>query len=294
MIGNFNARDELWCRDHNRAGRILNEQLQNLDNFCLMNHRQVWTTINKTAIDLSLLSVDIVPLAIWSIYPGIPSDHLAVVLEIQHQHNTERVSVPKRWLTQHADGDLYREHITTATTSIELTYIDTNEANITKAILEAAELPIPKSSGKTSTTPYWKNNMGIRMAKHSYNTKLKAYRQNTSPAYLEQVQTAYKEYTKLCTHVRNLSWNQWITKCNNNINSTEIWRRIKASKGTAPRSPTHPRPQEEADSLCDSFAQRCSPEHTNNILTNIVPERVRTVTTATYEAVDTDHEFIKS
>ena len=30
------------------------------------------------------------------------------------------------------------------------------------------------------------------------------------------------------------------------------------------------------------------PERTNCILTNIVPERVRTVTTATYKAVDTE------
>ena len=174
----------------------------------LINHPQVWTPINKTAIDLSILPDDMVPLTDWSIYPGLLSDHLAVLLEIQHQHNTERVSVPKKWLTQHADWELYREYITIATTNIEWTDIDTNEANITNAILEAAELTIPKSSGKTSTTPYWKNNMGIRMAKHSYNTKLKEYRRHTSPANLEQVQTSYKEYTNLCTHVRNLSWNQ--------------------------------------------------------------------------------------
>ena len=108
MVGDFNARDEMWCRYHNRAGRLLNEQLQNIDNFCLMNHPQVWTTINKTTIDLSLLPVDIVPLTDWSIYPVLFSDHLAVLLEIQHQHNTERVSVPKRWLTQHADWEIYR------------------------------------------------------------------------------------------------------------------------------------------------------------------------------------------
>ena len=128
--------------------------------------------------------------------------------------------------------------------------------------------------------------MGIRMAKHIYNTKLKAYRLHTSPANQEQVQTTCKEYTKLCTHVRNLSWNQWITKCNNSINSADVWRRIKAAKGTAPRPPTHPKPQKEADSLCDSFAQRCSsenlPERTNNIVINMVPERVRTITTASY------------
>ena len=49
------------------------------NNFCLMNHPQVWITINKTAIDLSVLPVDIVPLTDWSIYPGLLSDHLAVL-----------------------------------------------------------------------------------------------------------------------------------------------------------------------------------------------------------------------
>ena len=87
--------------------------------------------------------------------------------------------------------------------------------------------------------------------------------------------------------MRNLSWNPWITKCN--INSVEVWRRIKAEKGTAPRPPTHPRTQEEADSLCDSFPQQCSPENlperTNNILTNMVQKCVSTFTTATYEDV---------
>ena len=102
--------------------------------------------------------------------------------------------------------------------------------------------------------------MGIRMAKHTYNTKLKAYRRHTSPANMRQVQTAYTGYTKLCTHVRNLSWNQWITKCNN-INSTVVWRSIKAAKGTSPRPPTYPMPQEEEDSLCDCLAQRYSPEN---------------------------------
>ena len=79
IVGDFTARDEMWCIYHNRAGRLLNEQLQNLDNFCLMNHPQVLTPINKTinkAIDLSLIPVDIVPSTDWSIYPGLLSDHL--------------------------------------------------------------------------------------------------------------------------------------------------------------------------------------------------------------------------
>ena len=112
------------------------------------------------------------------------------------------------------------------------------------------------------------------------------------------MQNAYKEFIQLCTHVRKQSWNQWITVCNGNLNSAEVWRRIKAAKGTAPRPPTHPRPQEEEDSLCDSFIERSSsvnlPEQTNNVLTGIAPERVRIITEAPYEAVATDQEFTLS
>ena len=62
MVEDFSARDKMWCRYHNRTGRFLNDQLQNLDNFCLSNHPQVCTTINKTAIDPLILPVDKVPL----------------------------------------------------------------------------------------------------------------------------------------------------------------------------------------------------------------------------------------
>ena len=111
MVGYFNARDEMWCRDHNRAGRLLNEQLQNLVNFCLMNHPQFWTTMNKTEIDVSLLPVDIVPLTNGSIHPGLVSDHFAVQLEIQHQHNTEMDPTTHRLVTlPKTHNDSYNKH----------------------------------------------------------------------------------------------------------------------------------------------------------------------------------------
>ena len=56
IVGDFYARDERWCRDHNRAGHLLKYQLKNLNNFCLINH-PLWTTINKTTINLSILPV---------------------------------------------------------------------------------------------------------------------------------------------------------------------------------------------------------------------------------------------
>ena len=129
MVGDFNARDERWCRANNRAGSLLNEQIQDLDNFCLMNHPQVWTTVNKTVIDLSIVPVDMALLTSWSIYPGLLSDHLAVLLEIQPQNTPGRVAVPMRWRTQHADWELYREHMMASRANIEWTDVDTNEVN---------------------------------------------------------------------------------------------------------------------------------------------------------------------
>ena len=106
------------------------------------------------------------------------------------------------------------------------------------------------------------------MAKHSYNSKLKAYRRHTSPDNLEQVQTAYKEYTKLYEEELRQKTEQ---------------RRDSLHTLCHMKRKTH------------YVTQRCSPENlqerTNNILTNMVPDRVLTVTTATYEAVDADQEF---
>ena len=157
MVGDFNARNEMWCKYHNRAARLLNEQLRNIDNFCLMNHPKVWTTIKKTEIGRLLLPVGMVPLTDWLIYTGLVSDHLAVPLEIQYQHKTERVSVPKRWLIQHTDWKLYREHITTATTNVEWADIDTSESNITKDILETRRHYQQTNTNGTSACPQHHN-----------------------------------------------------------------------------------------------------------------------------------------
>ena len=50
IVGDFNARDEIWCRDHNRAGRLLNEQLQTLDNYCLIIRKSGPQSIRRQSI----------------------------------------------------------------------------------------------------------------------------------------------------------------------------------------------------------------------------------------------------
>ena len=142
------------------------------------------------------------------------------------------------------------------------------------------------------------DNVWIRMTQHSYNTYLEQYRRHTSPDNLDQVQTAYKEYTKLGTHVRNLYWNQQITDCNNSINSSEIWRRIKAQqeqrRGPLPTIYPRNRKTHYVTPLYNDGHRKTTPEDTINTLTQMVSARVRAITTAAYELVDTDMEFTLS
>ena len=138
IVGDFNARDEMWCRDHNKAGRLLINQLRILDSYYLMNHPQVWTTTKRTVVDLSLAHVDMASLTDWSIYP----------------HSTNSFRRPRRWLTEQANWKQYQQKITDTTSDVEWQDIDTNETNITTAIMNAASATIPRSSGKSSTRPY--------------------------------------------------------------------------------------------------------------------------------------------
>ena len=86
---------------------------------------------------------------------------------------------------------------------------------------------------------------------------------------------AYNEYTKLCIHVSNLSWNQWIIEFNANPNSAGVWRRIKAVKGSH-------------HNLGHRKKQTHNVTHLNN---DAAPKRVHTITTATYKQVDSDQAF---
>ena len=282
----------MWSRDHNKAGRQLINQLRNLDSFYLMNHPQVWTTTKRTVVDLSLVPADMSSASDWSIYPGMLSDHLAV--QIKHSHSINSKIRPRRWLTDHANWEHYSQNITDATIDLEWQDMDTNETSITTAILNFASATIPRSSGKSSTIPYWKHNLGIKMAKCTYNAMLKAFRQLNTPDTLKQVQEAYeayKAYTELCTLVRNNSWNAWITECNNNPNMAEVWRRIKAANGRRQLVSTYPRPQEEANRLCTTFIQRSSsdnlPTDTTKALTGCFPDRINTIKTAINRETET-------
>ena len=108
-----------------------------------MKHPQVWTTTKRNVVDLALVPVDMSSATDWSIYPGMLSDHLPIQLKIQHTDSTNSKRRPRRWLTDQANWEQYRENITDATIDLEWQEMDTNETNITTAIINSASATIP-------------------------------------------------------------------------------------------------------------------------------------------------------
>ena len=297
LLGDLNARHEVWCRGHNTAGQALADQLLQLDTLSLLNPPRVWTTTNDTVIDLAIVPNDMAATTEWSIYPQLLSDHLAVLLTVRLEHQRTTVPVPKRWLTQQADWPTYGTNLLELNDQIQWQDLDTNTETINGAILQAASSAIPKSSGRSSQRPYWRNNLGVQMAKSDYNFHLHEYRKQPSQDRLHNVRQSFGEFTDLCSSVRNQSWQKWIEECNT-LNTHDIWRRIKTSTGAAPRPPTHPEPKQEADTICERFTQRCSlqnlPQSTVEQLADDLPRRLLTIRDACTEEKDTNQIFTLS
>ena len=80
LLGDFNAHHPTWSQGTpNMAGRLIDEQLTNLDTYVLMNgDNGIYTPTTKhgSVIDLSIVHVEIAMKSNWSIYDGLISDHL--------------------------------------------------------------------------------------------------------------------------------------------------------------------------------------------------------------------------
>ena len=56
LAGDFNAHHTMWCRSTDRAGRILLDQIENSNEYVIMNKPQIPTTQYGTTIDCRIVN----------------------------------------------------------------------------------------------------------------------------------------------------------------------------------------------------------------------------------------------
>ena len=99
-------------------------------------------------------------------------------------------------------------------------------------LIQAAENTIPKTKPHKQKRKYWCYNKDVGQAKWSLNRALKTLRRmkkNDCPniaSYERKAIEASTNYSDICNIIRDKSWDEWLTKNNNEVNSNMIWQII--------------------------------------------------------------------
>ena len=129
-------------------------------------------------------------------------------------------------------------------------------------LIQAAESTIPKTKPQKQKQKYWCYNKDVGQAKWALNRALKTLRRmknNDCPNIASHEPKAIEEsinYSNICNIIRNKSWDAWLTKNNNEVNSKMIWLIIQSCTGTRQCPPEHPDPIQESNSLLSEFVAR--------------------------------------
>ena len=284
LAGDFNAHHTMWCRNTDRAGRILLEQIENANAHVIMNEPHIPTTQYDTTIDLTIVHTSLAAISDWSIYENLISDHFPIMLTIQTGYTSPVATSNPKWCLHKADWEAFKLKLTELSTTIKLNgSIEEHAKGLTDILLQAAECCIPKTNPHKKKQKYWCYNNEVKLTKWSLNRSLKMLRkkkrsgeQNLEP-YRQKVREANIQYNGTCSDIRNKAWDEWITKNNTDLNSKTIWQRIKRCTGTKQQPPTHQYPQQESNRLLSEFVERSAshqlPEETNRVLQQHKPIR---------------------
>lgn len=160
ILGDFNSHNQMWgSRKLNKTGEIVEEFLSERDIILLNTGENTHFSIgcqSFTAIDLSMATPNLAVQINWSVDKDLRlSDHFPIILEFpKNQKSCE----PPKWKINQADwGKFYINCNFDNTNVLKNMEINDLEENIRNSILTAANVAIPKTSGKAQEkyAPWW-------------------------------------------------------------------------------------------------------------------------------------------
>ena len=161
FLGDFNAHHTSWCRAaQNRAGINISEQLDDMDQYVMMNmenEEYIPTTTYNTTIDLAIIHCDIAAKANWDIYESFASDHFAIIISWYPGPPIERTLPLPKFQMNKADWPKFQEVINTKLIGFQSSDdIDDYNQLLLHMLTNAAEQSIPKSTPRGAVKKYWR------------------------------------------------------------------------------------------------------------------------------------------
>ena len=237
ICGDFNSHHPSWdnmCTQQDARSTTIENLLLN-SSMVLLNTGQpthfYLQTGSSSAIDLSMCSADTAVDYQWSVMEDLyGSDHYPILLT---EINPEPCVRERRYIEDRADWNIFYQSTFIVNTEdlLENLTIDDLIESYNNHIIQAANISIPKSSGKTQQkiVPWW--NHSCREANDKRRRALRRYqRSKLNTDKIEYCRArAIAKRTKF--EAKQKSWQDYVTTLNEKTPMRKIWNRIRKIRG---------------------------------------------------------------
>ena len=237
FCGDFNAKHVLWGSPRNDCRGISLCSIIEENDLCVLNDESptfVGGNASPSHLDLTLCTLGMANRCDWQVHEDetLGSDHLLIELCIQCETTREVYNGKPNWKIKEADWANFRvgclgwkeEDIIDAN-------IDVYAANITSAIIGAADDSIPKTSGGQSRIrkPWWSPECqkAVNERKKALRLRKRHYNEVNHQNYLKL------KYAARDT-IRKAQSGHWMTFCNalnQNTQTGAVWKKLNAMNG---------------------------------------------------------------
>ena len=156
-------------------------------------------------------------------------------------------------------------------------------------------MPVKQNKGNTYTyKDSWYYTPEVRLLKTRLNRVRKNFRKRQTEINRLTLQNVVRDVTERLAQIRENKWYEWCEQLSRLTKIRDTWAWLKTATGRTKsnKTATHPNPQQEADRLATSFAQRSNSENlpleTRNTQQQLLQQRLNTINAACNSPDDTD------
>lgn len=237
FVGDLNAHHPQWGSDRiSPRGHIIEETIDSCQLVVLNSGdptRLNTATGTLTCIDVACCTTDLAGQLDWTMMQDTHgSDHMPMLITFPGLMSNHQNCARVRWKVEEANWQLYQSSVS----FIQLDDAEEQIRNITRAMLEAAEMAIPKTSGRVGnkSVPWW-NEEVARVTK----VRRKALRKlKNSKGSLEQkaqlanlFRKARDEARKTIRHAKMEGWKKVAESFNVQTPTKEMWGKYSQIQG---------------------------------------------------------------
>uniref|UniRef100_A0A1I8I854 PHD-type domain-containing protein n=1 Tax=Macrostomum lignano TaxID=282301 RepID=A0A1I8I854_9PLAT len=228
ITGDFNLHHPSWGSDADQ-GRDSLPQSRCLINWCSSTNYRILNSGAHTCIDrhsgrssapdLSIASQEIAPRCTWSTLNELGSDHKPILISISTARDTLRATPRFHWAWKKADWSQFRSILEENCEHLNRGSIKKQVSRLTKGMLKAAELAIPRKKVSIRNKPYWDDELS-KLRDHR-----NALREAAAPP--EEWRAKSQELIKRCGEKKHEFWKDFIGKMAESEDPKKVWNTIK-------------------------------------------------------------------